>query len=141
MNIIEFFKKVINWLKPKKYFKLPDKRTVFWDIDNTLVRWDFSKEEKEKFGIEMQPGVWFVPHRRHIQLLRHFHATGLLNVLWSAGGADWADLAAKLLKIEDCVDAVVSKPTWYTDDLEAEEFMSEEFRIFKKDWGIDEPIV
>jgi len=44
-------------------------------------------------------------------------ARGHAIVVWSGGGADWAEAVVKALKLEEFVDVVTAKPTYYIDDI------------------------
>lgn len=120
---------------------LPSDNGVFCDVDDTLVMWSPTQEEREKYGIDVLcPGSnilkedgtlsvgpsWterLVPHFTHIEQLKKHKARGHFVCVWSAGGWEWAQAAVKALGLENYVDLVISKPTWTYDDLQAEEFM------------------
>jgi phosphoserine phosphatase len=64
-----------------------------------------------------------LPHRRHIELLKDFASRGHTIIVWSAGGEEWAWYVVKKLKLTGIVRYTMSKPDWYIDDLQPEEFM------------------
>jgi phosphoglycolate phosphatase-like HAD superfamily hydrolase len=112
---------------------IPSNKSVWFDVDDTLVMWDPSQEELDTKGIEIECPAGFtcvdgeltacpkwkakvVPHEKHIQMLKLHKLRGHTVVVWSAGGYDWAEVAVKALKLEQYVDLVVCKPTWAYDD-------------------------
>ncbi len=125
-------------------------RTVYCDVDDTLVFWNATPEELADRGVEITcPGSliyieeddtqsfapeWkalLLPHRKHIEQLRKHKMRGHKVIVWSAGGGDWAAAAVKALGLEDIVDLCLPKPDWYYDDLTPEEFMGK--RYYMKD--------
>jgi len=111
-------------------YKAPDKYTVYFDVDDTLVLW--YKPESEELYSSLDEGaiqldnygeVWVMPHWKHIQRLKEFDARNHTIVVWSQGGSDWAAKVVKALKLERHVDAILSKPHKYYDDLDCEDFM------------------
>lgn len=121
---------------------IPCKQTTFYDVDDTLVMWDATPEELAEHGIDFEcPGslVFFdeedkphyapgwkarlVPHRYHIEQMIKHKMRGHTNIVWSAGGYDWAEAVIRALKLERYVDLVISKPIWCYDDLPANEFI------------------
>ena len=121
-------------------FKLSDKNTAFFDVDDTLVLWsskyrdidppiEFPVPEKHQERLQSRT-VKCIPHRPHIeQLLRHA-ARGHNVVVWSAGGADWAETVVQMLGLEGIVDVCMSKPEWYYDDLQHHEVLPKSDRIY-----------
>lgn len=104
-------------------------RIVYCDTDETLILWEWKDytEDISKLVAITDPdsgvSVYGLPHQRHIALLEQFKARGHTVVVWSQGGAEWAERAVKVLCIEHLVDIVISKPSWYIDDLHAHAFM------------------
>lgn len=90
-------------------------RPLFVDCDDTLVMWK---------------GENYVPHLKHIEMVKRFHKRGLPVIVWSAGGYEWALRIVKELYLENYVTAVMAKPMWYIDDLKVESFMPEVNRIY-----------
>ncbi len=103
--------------------------SVFVDVDETLILWNWKDYTEDITGLisitDPKSGVseYGLPHQRHIDLIRQFKARGHTVVIWSAGGAEWAERAVKALGIEKMVDAVLAKPNWYVDDLPAAAYM------------------
>ena len=111
-------------------------KLTFFDIDDTLVKWSFSQVEAEKFGIHFDNFGYktlLVPHRTHIEQLKKHKSRGHKIAVWSAGGWDWANEVIKTLQLEDYVDVIMSKPSWYYDDLTSSQFMPEANRVYKPD--------
>jgi FMN phosphatase YigB (HAD superfamily) len=98
-------------------------RSVFFDVDDTLVIWDWKSVNPEGKGLvtikDPNSGVAELvhPHLRHIELMRQFKARGHTVFVWSQGGHEWAEATCKALGIENLVDFVLDKPNWYVDDL------------------------
>lgn len=106
-------------------FVLPDKNTIYFDCDDTLVMWDQWHREEEflTFAEKRYQSVNVAPHKYHIEQLKKHKASGHIIVVWSQGGAEWAETLVKTLELEEFVDAVMCKPHWYYDDLPSSAFM------------------
>ena len=111
-------------------------KTGFFDVDCTLV---FSQVDIEILNIDASGWeaviidglLWYV-HSHHVRLLQEFSARGFTNVVWSAGGAAWAAKVITRLGLEDYVDLVIDKPSFFCDDKAAVEFMPENIRTYIK---------
>jgi hypothetical protein len=90
-------------------------RCLYVDVDNTLV----APADGEAFAHAIWIGeARFVPLERNIDTLKRFAANpGTTIVVWSAGGADWAEKVMYALGLPHLVHLCISKPTWYLDDL------------------------
>lgn len=99
---------------------MPDKRAVYFDVDQTLINWDSTGKQE----LILQDGD-FKYHvsaiQEHVLLMKEFKAVGWQVVVWSQGGADHAERVVKLLGMEKYVDLIVSKPQVYVDDLPLEQ--------------------
>lgn len=94
--------------------------TVFWDCDDTLIKWI--------------PGTTnWEPHKRHIRELKKFYNRGQPVVVWSAGGYEHALNIVKKLKLEQFVSVVMAKPRWWADDCAADDVLPQHSRIFFQD--------
>lgn len=125
-------------------------RSVFFDVDDTLVIWDWKSVNPDGIGLlkitNPASGVEVLvqPHNRHIELMKQFKARGHTVVVWSQGGHEWAEAVCKSLGIELLVDLVMDKPSWYVDDLTSDAWMKapiylDPFNPLKdKRWGIEE---
>ncbi len=130
----------------------PESNSVWIDVDDTLVLWAPTQEQKDKFGIDITcPGsmVWdrdgseigfapdwtekLVPHKVHIEQIKRHKMRGQLVVVWSQGGANWAHAVVKALKLEQFVDLVIGKPTWIIDDKDPSFWMPKPFWLEDKE--------
>lgn len=106
-------------------------KVIMIDVDNTLV---FSLREyphEVTHEVVKINGRKFWVHAPHIEMIKDFKARGHSIVVWSAGGAEWAESVVIALKLEELVDLVISKPDWFIDDKKASEFMDESKRFYK----------
>lgn len=125
-------------------------RSVFFDVDDTLVIWDWQSVNPEGNGLisitNPSCGVSELvhPHLRHIELMKQFKARGHTVYVWSQGGSEWAAAVCKALGIENMVDYVLDKPNWYVDDLHVNAWMRAPIYLDPtnpakdKRWGIEE---
>ena len=68
--------------------------------------------------------IWLLePNWEIIKHLKETSLNGGTVIVWSAGGWDWALEVVKVLELEHYVDAVLTKPHRYVDDLHCDEFM------------------
>jgi FMN phosphatase YigB (HAD superfamily) len=114
---------------PIPKFKEP---LVTFDCDDTLVSWKhYPKISKNSIAFNDPSGtVYLNAIKEHIEALKSHKLRGHTVIVWSAGGADWAEEVVKKLGLESYVDAIMSKPNWFYDDLSANEFMPEINRKF-----------
>ncbi len=131
--------------------KVPDKPTIYVDVDDTLVMWEGIGQgdsnlmqnavaveysvhslhvvNGREIPVERILTQLVIPNKAHIDLLKESKAGGMSVVVWSQGGSDWAEAVVKALNLTQFVDAVVSKPVAYVDDLPATEFMTDRIYI------------
>lgn len=106
-------------------------KPTYFDVDDTLIMWNPSTEMKDKFGIAYTSPTGlvsvFVPHLPHIEQLKRHAERGHTIIVWSAGGSDWAELAVKILGLQDFVSLTIEKPVWSYDDKKPEEFMPKSY--------------
>ena len=119
---------------------LPEGNTVWFDVDDTLVKWSPTQEEMDKHGIEIDcPGSFvmiddelvrsanyvqkLVPHRAHIEQLKRHALRGHQIIVWSQGGALWCHVVCVALGLERYVTLCIGKPMWIYDDKDPSEFM------------------
>jgi predicted HAD superfamily phosphohydrolase YqeG len=76
-------------------------RTVFVDVDDTLIR---------------SVGAKRIPMPGMIAKVRQLKAEGACLYLWSSGGAEYARASAEELGLESCFTAFLPKPDLYIDD-------------------------
>lgn len=104
------------------YSKVPCGPTAFFDCDDTLLMWDtpegvdFNGEEMVSVSCREHSDRLY-PNRYNIELLVKMAKRGHSIVVWSGGGADWAEAVVKALKLEQYVHVVTGKPTYFIDDI------------------------
>lgn len=91
-------------------------KTLFVDVDQTLVIWD---------------GPTYTPYQPHIDYIKASYVRGHKVVVWSAGGWKWAQRIVKELELEPYISLIMAKPAWYIDDLMPNEFMPLSSRVWK----------
>lgn len=116
---------------------IPCNQPLYVDIDDTLLKWNASTEEKEQTGIfitypNSSQGDLLVPLMGNIEALKKHRLRRQTVIVWSQGGTEWAEIAIKALNLEEYVDLIIEKPQWFLDDLPATEFMPESKRRFNK---------
>jgi FMN phosphatase YigB (HAD superfamily) len=74
---------------------------IYFDVDDTLVR---------------SAGTKRIPIPAAIASVRNLKESGARLYLWSTGGAEYARATAQELKIEDCFEGFLPKPTAIVDD-------------------------
>lgn len=99
-------------------YKVTAGPTVTFDVDDTLVMWSIPERwQGETIDIECRGYInVVVPNKHNIQLLKKMAMRGHAIVVWSAGGADWAEAVVKALALEEYVEVVSGKPQYYIDD-------------------------
>ena len=93
--------------------------TAFFDVDDTLVMWSIPQQwNGDLVTVKCRDFAdTLVPNPHNIKLLKKMAARGHAIVVWSGGGADWAEAVVKALGLEEFVDVVTGKPTYYIDDI------------------------
>ena len=114
---------------------IPDKNTIYCDVDDTLVMWHCWQGREDEILIFDEPRfkvINVIPHYRHVDILKKYKTMNKYNiVVWSQGGSAWAAAVVKKLGLEECVDVVLNKPWRYYDDLHCSDFMPP--RSYEKD--------
>lgn len=107
-------------------------RTVYFDVDDTLLEWK-SCDERDKNAVEVRNNG-HIFHKKaisaNIEGLKDHSYAGHVVIVWSKGGVEWATSVVRSLGLEKYVDIILTKPDWYYDDMEAEHWLPE--RQFKK---------
>ena len=105
--------------------KIPDsdKGVVYFDVDDTLVLWGKNDPDRSMLFTCHGFSESLVPNLEIIRELKKAKREGSTVVVWSQGGADWAEEVVVTLGLKQFVDLVVSKPDTYFDDLAASTFM------------------
>lgn len=95
-----------------------DRRTLYSDVDETLLCHDISEFPKDEHITIECNGRSFVgvPHRKNINLLIKFYKLGYDVYVWSKTGKSWAKAVVEALELEPYVEACLSKPDFYLDD-------------------------
>lgn len=96
-------------------FVIESDKTLFVDVDDTLVMWN---------------GHTYTPHLEHIELIKRFKERRQPVIVWSAGGYEWALRVVQELKLEQYITAVMAKPEWWMDDKPAHEVLLSDNRIY-----------
>lgn len=96
---------------------MPSGPAVYCDVDTTLIEWDEPKDPDLTQYVEIN-GKWFYKNRHNIEYLKKFSERQHPVIVWSGSGARWAEMVVKALGLQDYVWAVMSKPTYYIDDIE-----------------------
>ena len=94
-----------------------EKPTVFFDVDDTLVMWDEKLKGNTVCIVCDGHFVHMVRNEGNIEELKRHGSRGIDVIVWSKGGAYWAEIVIKALKLERYVAAIMHKPFCYYDDL------------------------
>jgi hypothetical protein len=137
LSLVDFYKWVNNlknqYVKPQRINKKFPTRSIFFDVDDTLVIWPSKLKDKniETVNFEfMGLSYPLVPHLKHIEELKKLYNEGYEIIVWSFGSKEWAKSVVSSLKIEEYVDYCLTKPDFYFDDLKVEEYLTEKMRIY-----------
>ena len=105
-----------------------NKRTqvVCFDVDDTLVIWGMADDpnaiEFENVCKNSEGNVFcsitehLVPHKKHIEQIKKHHEAKNLVIVWSGGGAEWAEEVVTKLGLKEYVDLCLSKPVAIYDN-------------------------
>ncbi len=106
--------------------------TVAFDVDETLVVWDYPQDKFDETIIFDNYGYAqrLLPHKFHIERLKQHAARGHKVYVWSAGGVEWATSVIKCLGLEEYVYHVMCKFQWHYDDLPSSEFLHKSTRVY-----------
>lgn len=119
--------------KPSKTpFNLTGDKLVLCDVDDTLLLYKWPKsQDHQAIEIKHNGIKWkVVPHKEHIEFLKKLKFLGWHIGIWSLTGNEWASLVSKRLGLDPYVDITMSKPSFYIDDLECQNFMGN--RVYKE---------
>lgn len=114
--------------------KISDKRTAYFDVDETLIMWNADVNDKASVLVDSDDGCLVTyAHNEHIELMKNLKAIGWNIVVWSQGGPDHAERAIKALKLEKYVDIVMPKPEIIVDDIPFEQqYIKRVYKEFKR---------
>lgn len=96
---------------------------MFFDVDGTLVSPLEGAPYPGSGAAIRLSGQYFKVNQDVISVLKLCKVRGHVVVVWSQGGAAWADRVVSALALSDYVDVVIAKPSWYVDDLSPEEIL------------------
>lgn len=108
-----------------------------FDVDQTLVLWDSNNDPPSPFIEIRNPYdgqyVNCNIHEAHVRLIKQMKARGRYIIVWSAGGAEWAETVVRALGLEHSVDICMTKPMAYVDDVPVAEWLQHRIFIPMKD--------
>lgn len=106
----------------KKYHKVQDGRTLYCDVDDTLIMWDSRPDILKRHDVvEVNCrgySTWVIPHTEIIEEVKKRASRGYSVIIWSKGGSDWAEAVVNALNLDDYVACIQPKPDFYIDDVE-----------------------
>jgi len=119
----------------KKRIKIIPSKSVFCDVDDTLIKWPTKKRsfQDNPKAIKLNflgNKMTVLPLEENIAKLKSFHKKGYEIVVWSLSSKQWAEYIVKKLNLTNYVDVCLSKPDFYIDDKDAAEFMLPDKRIY-----------
>ena len=110
-----------------KFDEIGRRHLVCFDVDDTLILHHRKPQPGDIVHYLTHNNLKeheVIVHTKHVDMLkRHKQFGKCWIIVWSWGGADWAELVVKTLGLEDYVDLVTGKPFKYYDDLAASEWM------------------
>lgn len=101
-----------------------NENTVFFDVDDTLI--STTMEGDNVVTIEdviEEKVIRAITLDANIRLLKEEKHKGQYIVVWSRGGAYWAQAVIKALDLKNYVDLVIAKPLAYVDDKDVKEWL------------------
>jgi hypothetical protein len=101
-------------------YKVPNGPTAYFDVDDTLISWNMEDGHSSSDYVVIEcrgRSDEYLVNRHNLMHLMKLSTRGHGIIVWSAGGSDWAEAVVKALNIEEYVDVVAPKPTYYIDDV------------------------
>ena len=132
---IEKFNIWLNNIKNKQGYSKPHRsnkffptRSIFFDVDDTLVMWPKENEDfnndKDAILISYQGFNFYLkPNKKHIDEIKEKYKEGYELCVWSYGTKEWAYKVLETLNLLSYIDQILSKPDLYYDDKEASDFL------------------
>ena len=93
----------------------PNTPTAFFDVDDTLVMWRTPEFNEETTKIA---GNNYIINWNNVNYLRKLHNRRHYIIVWSKAGTQWCKDVVEGLDLQNHVDCIISKPTYYIDDIE-----------------------
>jgi len=110
--------------------KSPRNQIVYFDVDDTLIIWieNTHPDAEEAIVINDSAGSTLtLPIKENIEKLKAHFALGDTIVVWTQGGAEWAEAVVKAYGLESFVHLCLGKPELAYDDLAPNEWMLEKW--------------
>lgn len=102
---------------------LTNDKTVFTDIDDTLIIWPHTARAKKldptkahELSLDVHSKIMVHVNDEMIEFLGNLKAQGVTIIAWSHAGPKWAEYVLNYLQLDKVVDLVVSKPYMMLDD-------------------------
>lgn len=94
-----------------------------FDVDQTLIDWESGMNNITitHNGITRSGRVM----QKHVERIKMHKFWGNAVIVWSKSGSSFAETVVKALELEEYVDVVCAKTSWYYDDKKCEDFMGE----------------
>lgn len=101
---------------------IDNERVSCFDVDETLI---IHRNSPASYILDrrIDEKIYYEPYTEHIRLLKQMKARGQFIIVWSAGGYEWAKMVIEELGLIDYVDLIMTKPSAYVDDKDANDFM------------------
>lgn len=102
-----------------------DRRTLYVDVDDTLLLHDLSLYKRKEWVtiVHNRRSFTGVPHKANIAMLLKFYSLGYQVIVWSKTGAIYAQEVVSALKLSPYVDYCLTKPDYYLDDHDVNQWM------------------
>jgi len=102
-----------------------ERKTVYFDVDDTLLEWK-TCDKKDSKAIKFDHNghdFYKRPIMPNIEALKLHFLAGHLVVVWSAGGARWAEKVIRTLCLHKHVNLIINKPDYMYDDKDPSHWM------------------
>ena len=108
-----------------------DFKVVPFDVDDTLIMHGADPNHPDSLVINNQldkstsVGIYVMSHKKHIEFLKNLKVSNFYIIVWSQRGYAWAHTVVTLLGLNQFVDQILTKPSFYVDDKPAHEWMEQ----------------
>lgn len=112
-----------------------NERTIFVDIDDTLIMHDGPADRFHENYLEIQDPldqnkyIKVTINRPMVRLVKEEAHRGSYIVVWSRGGWEWAKAVVLALRLVDSVGQIMTKPFAYFDDTDVSVWMKDRVYI------------